>query len=123
MLKPKKIYQEVLFFYGTELFNKGELDAAEQNFKKSLKYNLNKTFNLRAQYWLAQTYYQKEITPLQFMVLKTDRNVEEFPEKQQLSYDLVMLYFKSKNFSKAKEYFKEYLKIPNQSLNLMQNCV
>ena len=56
--------------YGTELFNKGELDAAEQNFKKSLKYNLNKTFNLRAQYWLAQTITKKEITPLQFMVLK-----------------------------------------------------
>jgi tetratricopeptide (TPR) repeat protein len=41
--QTEKIYQEVLFLYGTELFNKGELDAAEQNFKKSLKYNLNKT--------------------------------------------------------------------------------
>ena len=111
--QTEKIYQEVLFLYGTELFNKVELDAAEQNFKKSLKYNLNKTFNLRAQYWLAQTYYQKgDYATAIYGFEKLDRNVEEFPEKQQLSYDLGYAHFKSKNFAKAKEYFKEYLKNP-----------
>ena len=100
--QTEKIYQEVLFLYGTELFNKGELDAAEQNFKKSLKYNFNKSFNLRAQYWLAQTYYQKgDYATAIYGFEKLDRNVEEFPEKQQLSYDLGYAYFKSKNFSKA----------------------
>jgi tetratricopeptide (TPR) repeat protein len=122
--QTEKIYQEVLFLYGTELFNKGELDAAEQNFKKSLKYNLNKTFNLRAQYWLAQTYYQKgDYATAIYGFEKLDRNAEEFPEKQQLSYDLGYAYFKSKILKKLKNISKNILKIRNQSLNLMQNCV
>lgn len=111
--QTEKIYQEVLFLYGTELFNKGELDEAEKNFKKSLKYNLNKIFNLRAQYWLAQTYYQKgDFATAIYGFDKLDRNAEEFPERQQVSYDLGYAYFKSKNFEKAKEYFKEYLRNP-----------
>lgn len=111
--QTEKIYQEVLFLYGTELFNKGELDEAEKNFKKSLKYNLNKTFNLRAQYWLAQTFYQKgDFNTAISGFERLDRNIDDFPEKQQLSYDLGYAYFKSKNFQKAKESFKEYLNNP-----------
>lgn len=111
--QTEKIYQEVLFLYGTELFNKGELDEAEKNFKKSLKYNLNKTFNLRAQYWLAQTFYQKgDFNTAISGFERLDRNIDDFPEKQQLGYDLGYAYFKSKNFQKAKESFKEYLNNP-----------
>ncbi|ROI09993.1 hypothetical protein EGI11_04350 [Chryseobacterium sp. H3056] len=106
-----KVDQEVSFLIGTEEFNKGNLDAAERYFLRSLEFNYNKEFNTRATYWLAQTYYQKGNYPsaiVRFEKLKT----ENFPEKQQLNYDLGYAYFKSKKFDKAKEYFTAYLKDP-----------
>ena len=60
---------------------------------------------------MAQTYYQKSNYPsaiVRFEKLKS----ENFPEKQQLNYDLGYAYFKSKKFDKAKEYFKAYLNNP-----------
>ena len=106
-----KVDQEVSYLLGTEEFNKGNLDAAESYFLRSLEFNINKEFNTRATYWLAQTYYQKGNYPsaiTRFEKLKT----ENFLEKQQLHYDLGYAYFKSKKFDKAKEYFMAYLKDP-----------
>ncbi len=106
-----KVDQEVSYLLGTEEFNKGNLDAAESYFLRSLEFNINKEFNTRATYWLAQTYYQKGNYPsaiTRFEKLKT----ENFLEKQQLHYDLGYAYFKSKRFDKAKEYFMAYLKDP-----------
>ena len=106
-----KVDQEVSYLLGTEEFNKGNLDEAEKYFMRSLEFNINKEFNSRALYWLAQTYYQKSNYPsaiVRFEKLKS----ENFPEKQQLNYDLGYAYFKSKKFDKAKEYFKAYLNNP-----------
>jgi outer membrane protein assembly factor BamD (BamD/ComL family) len=73
---------------------------------------------------LAQTYYQKgDYATAIYGFEKLDRNVEEFPEKQQLSYDLGYAYFKSKNFKKPKSILKNILKIRNLNLKTMQNCV
>src|SRR5690606_30435318 len=82
--ETNKVDQEVSFLIGTEEFNKGNLDAAERYFLRSLEFNINKEFNTRATYWLAQTYYQKENYPsaiVRFEKLKT----ENFLEKQQLN--------------------------------------
>ncbi|WP_285268934.1 tetratricopeptide repeat protein [Kaistella rhinocerotis] len=106
-----KIDQEVSFLVGTEEFNKGNFDAAERYFLRSLEFNINKEFNTRATYWLAQTYYQKGNYPSAIVRYERIAN-ENFPEKQQLSYDLGYAYFKSKKFSQAKQYFEEYLKNP-----------
>ncbi|MBU4538059.1 MAG: tetratricopeptide repeat protein [Weeksellaceae bacterium] len=106
-----KIDQEVSFLLGTEEFNKGNFDAAEKYFLRSLEFNINKEFNTRATYWLAQTYYQKGNYPSAIVRYEKLTN-ENFPEKQQLSYDLGYAYFKSKKFEKAKQYFSEYLKNP-----------
>src|SRR5690606_20547085 len=85
--------------------------GAEKYFLRSLEFNINKEFNSRATYWLAQTYYQKGNYPsaiVRFEKLKT----ENFPEKDQLNYDLGYAYFKSKKFDLAQKYFTEYLKNP-----------
>ncbi|WP_312323852.1 tetratricopeptide repeat protein, partial [Soonwooa sp.] len=37
---------------------------------------------------------------------------ENFPEREQLDYDLGYAYFKNKNFESAQEHFKEYLRFP-----------
>ena len=106
-----KVDQEVSYLIGTEEFNKGNFDEAENYFLRSLEFNINKEFNSKALYWLAQTYYQKGNYPsaiARFEKLKT----ENFPEKQQLNYDLGYAYFKSKKFDKAQQYFTEYLKNP-----------
>lgn len=106
-----KIDQEVSFLLGTEEFNKGNFDDAEHYFLRSLEFNINKEYNTRATYWLAQTYYQKANYPS--AILRYERLLnQDFAEKQQLPYDLGYAYFKAKNFDKAKQYFLEYLKNP-----------
>jgi tetratricopeptide (TPR) repeat protein len=103
-----KVDQEVSFLIGTEEFNKGNLDSAEKYFMRSLELNINKEFNTRATYWLAQTYYQKGNYPSAIVRFKK-LEAENFPEKQQLNYDLGYAFFKSKKFDQAKEYFTAYL--------------
>jgi len=106
-----KVDQEVSYLLGTEEFNKGNFDGAEKYFLRSLEFNINKEFNSRATYWLAQTYYQKGNYPsaiVRFEKLKA----ENFPEKDQLNYDLGYAYFKSKKFDLAQKSFTEYLKNP-----------
>ena len=106
-----KIDQEVSFLLGTEEFNKGNFDEAEHYFLRSLEFNINKEYNTRATYWLAQTYYQKANYPSAIVRYEKLLN-QDFAEKQQLPYDLGYAYFKAKNFDKAKQYFSEYLKNP-----------
>lgn len=109
--ETNKVDQEVSFLLGTEEFNKGNFDQAEKYFLRSLEFNINKEYNTRAVYWLAQTYYQKGNYASAIVRFEKLRN-EDFPEKQQLSYDLGYAYFKSKKFDQAKIYFTEYLKNP-----------
>lgn len=106
-----KIDQEVSFLLGTEEFNKGNFDAAEKYFLRSLEFNINKEFNTRGTYWLAQTYYQKGNYPSAIVRYERILN-ENFAEKQQINYDLGYAYFKSKKFQQAQKYFAEYLKNP-----------
>ncbi|HOB24270.1 MAG TPA: tetratricopeptide repeat protein [Kaistella sp.] len=109
--ETNKIDQEVSYLLGTEEFNKGNFDQAEKFFLRSLEFNINKEFSTRATYWLAQTYYQKGNYPSAIVRYEKIAN-ENFPEKQQLNYDLGYAYFKSKKFDKAKEYFRKYLENP-----------
>lgn len=106
-----KIDQEVSYLLGTEEFNKGNYDAAEQYLLRSLGFNINKEFNSRAMYWLGQVYYQKGNYPSAIVRYEKLLN-ENFPEKQQLPYDLGYAYFKSKKFDQAETYFKKYLANP-----------
>jgi len=106
-----KIDQEVSFLLGTEEFNKGNYDEAEKYLTRSLEINQNKEITPRATYWLAQTYYQKGNYP-SAIVRYEKLFTENFPEKQQLNYDLGYAYFKSKKFDEAKNYFKKYLENP-----------
>ena len=108
-----KIDQEVSFLLGTEEFNKGNMDAAEAYFLRSLEHKANTEFNLRAQYWLAQTYYQKqqyEQAQKGFLALEG----KQFEESQQLAYDLAYSYFKNKQFDLAERYFTLYLSNPKE---------
>ncbi|WP_394674147.1 tetratricopeptide repeat protein [uncultured Chryseobacterium sp.] len=106
-----KIDQEVSYLLGTEEFNKGNYDEAEKYFLRSLEFNINKEFYNRALYWLAQVYYQKGNYPSAIARYEKLMN-ENFPEKQQLPYDLGYAYFKSKKFDQAQTYFKQYLNNP-----------
>lgn len=106
-----KVDQEVSYLLGTEEFNKGNYDEAEKYFLRSLAFNINKEFNSRALYWLAQTYYQKGNYPS--AIARYEKLLTAtFPEKQQLPYDLGYAYFKSKKFDQAQTYFKQYLTNP-----------
>lgn len=106
-----QVDQEVSFLLGTEEFNKGNFDEAEKYFTRSLEFNLNKEFNNRATYWLAQTYYHKNNFSSAIVRFERLKN-ETFLESQQLNYDLGYSYFKSGKFEDAKKYFEEYLKNP-----------
>ena len=106
-----KVDQEVSYLLGTEEFNKGNFDQAEKYFLRSLELNENKEITPQALYWLAQTYYQKGNYPSAIVRYQKLEN-QDFPEKQQLNYDLGYAYFKSKKFDLAKSYFQNYLKNP-----------
>lgn len=114
--ETKKIEQEVSYLLGAEEFNKGNFDVAENYFKQSLQYNLNKDFYKKAQYWLGQTYYQKGDykSAIATYTKLENETAEGFPEREQLDYDLGYAYFKLKDFVHAHEYFKEYLRFPKQ---------
>lgn len=114
--ETKKIEQEVSYLLGAEEFNKGNFDVAENYFKQSLQYNLNKDFYKKAQYWLGQTYYQKGDykSAIATYIKLENETAEGFPEREQLDYDLGYAYFKLKDFVHAQEYFKEYLRFPKQ---------
>ncbi len=107
-----KIDQEVSYLLGTEEFNKGNLTEAERYFKRSLKSDTNKEFHNRANYWLAQTYYQQGNYPAAITGFERLLTASAFPEKQQLHYDLGYAFFKSKDFDKAQYHFREYLVNP-----------
>lgn len=106
-----KIDQEVSFLLGTEEFNKGNFSEAEKFFLRSLETNINSEISARSQYWLAQTYYQQGNYPSAISRYKK-LLASDFPEKQQLNYDLGYAYFKSKKFEDAQTYFKAYLTDP-----------
>lgn len=112
--ETNKIEQEVAYLLGSEEFNKGNYDKAEQYFKQSLAFNLNKEFYKKAQYWLGQTYYQKnDYRSAIATYLKLENETSEnFPEREQLDYDLGYAYFKNKDFESAQEHFKDYLRFP-----------
>lgn len=110
--ETNKIDQEVSYLLGTEEFNKGNYNEAEFFFQRSLQFNINKEFNNRAKYWLAQTYYQKENYTQAISNFESLLDAAAFPEQQQLNYDLGYAYFKNKNFEKAQQYFKTYLNNP-----------
>lgn len=107
-----KIDQEVSYLLGTEEFNKGNYKEAEKYFLRSLELNQNKEFTPRALYWLAQTYYQEGNYPSAIVRFEKLKSSDNFPEKQQLNYDLGYAYFKSKKFPQAQNSFEEYLKNP-----------
>ena len=106
-----KVDQEVSFLLGTEEFNKNNYDGAEKYFLRSLEYHINKEFYNRALYWLAQTYYQKGNYPSAITRYEQLKN-EDFPEKQQLDYDLGYAYFKSGRHEEAQKHFQNYLQNP-----------
>lgn len=114
--ETNKIEQEVSYLLGSEEFNKGNFDQAESYFLRSLKFNVNKDYYKKAKYWLGQTYYQKGDYKSAIAVYKELENetADNFPEREQLDYDLGYAYFKSKDFASAQEYFKEYLRFPKQ---------
>lgn len=107
-----KIDQEVSYLLGTEEFNKGNFKEAEKYLLRSLEINQNKEFTPRALYWLAQTYYQQGNYPSAIVRFEKLKSADNFPEKQQLNYDLGYAYFKSKKFPQAQNSFEEYLKNP-----------
>ena len=108
-----KIDQEVSYLLGIAEFNKGNYDEAETYLLRSLEFNINAEFNNRARYWLAQTYYQKANYPS--AIVRYEQLLDkDFPERQQLTYDLGYAYFKAKKFDEAQRYFKEYLKNPKE---------
>ncbi|WP_407484935.1 tetratricopeptide repeat protein [Elizabethkingia miricola] len=108
-----KIEQEAAFLLGTEEFNKGNFTEAETLFEYSLKYNYNKDFNARAQYWMGQSQYQMgDYGSATETLQKLYNSGVNFEEKQQLPYDLAYAYFKNKKFEDAQKYFKLYLQNP-----------
>jgi len=108
----KVAYQKVAFYRGIELYNESKYLEAESYFDKSLNEPRDEKYTARATFWKAETdynltnYYDALVGFKQFQGFAQASSTNEIGN---IDYNLGYTYFKQKNYSKASEYFQNYI--------------
>ncbi|MCB0423211.1 MAG: tetratricopeptide repeat protein [Mangrovimonas sp.] len=106
----KQAYQKVTFYRGLELYSEDKYQEAREMFTKSIKEPIDPVFVSRATYWKAETDYSLSNFEEALIGYKQfEQESTPTPEKVNLDYNLAYTYFKLKNYSKAAEYFNQFL--------------
>lgn len=106
----KKVYQQVAFYRGLELYNEAQYTEALTYFKKA-QGTSDEKINARAIYWGAESNYllhnyaQAESDYKKFLSL----NQTALSEYKQATYGLAYTYFNQKKYDLATDAFKKYL--------------
>lgn len=106
-----KVYQQVAFLYGLELYEDGNYLEARKHFEKSLSRTGSDNYEARATYWKAESNYNLENYKdaaagyLQFKNLKA---AKQTPEYKDIDYNLGYAFFTQKDYKKAGTYFESY---------------
>ena len=112
----KQAYQKVAYYYGLELFEEGDYEAAIQNFDKALKEPRDQDITAKATFWKAESEYsinRMEDAILgyrEFKGMSAAKNTDEYAD---LDYNIGYAYFKKNDYSQAVNYFKSYTSSPN----------
>lgn len=105
-------YQKVTFYRGVEVYNETNYNEARALFQKSIDEAKDPKFTARAIFWKAETdyhltNYNDALVGLKQFVQQSASS--EFKEAKHLDYNIAYTYFKLKNYSKATEYFQNYI--------------
>ena len=108
----KVAYQKVAFYRGIELYNEQQFLEARDLFEKSINEPMDEKYTARATFWKAETNYnltdysEALIGFKQFLGSSMASNTTE---KENIDYNLAYTYFKQKNYSRATEYFNQFI--------------
>ena len=108
----KVAYQKVAFYRGIELYNESKYLEAESFFDKSLKESRDDKYTARATFWKAETDYNLanyNDALVGFKQFQGYSQATSTKENKNIDYNLGYTYFKQKNYSKATEYFQNYI--------------
>lgn len=111
-------YGKITFNRAIELFRERNYSEAIVLLKKSSEYNYDKLTRLKAQYWLAETYYQlknyKMAAPL-FEEIKRNALAKQLENFKSLDYNLAYAYFQLDEYENAKIAFSKYVSDETQA--------
>lgn len=111
----KASYEKLVFFKAIELFNNGDLDNAQKQFKKAIEINADKNYNALSQYWLGEiSYIRKDYSTSieiwkNFLLTPSTVQLREFDLAH---YNLGYAYFQRKeknDYTNSNLEFRKYL--------------
>ena len=108
----KVAYQKVAFYRGIELYNESKYLEAESYFDKSLKEPRDEKYTARATFWKAETDYNLtnyDDALVGFKQFQGSSKSSSTKEINNIDYNLGYTYFKQKSYTKAVEYFQNYI--------------
>ena len=106
----KQAYQKVTFYRGLELYNEDKYQEARDMFTKSIKEPVDPVFVSRAIYWKAEADYNLSNFDEALIGYKQfEQESASTSEKRNLDYNIGYAYFKLKNYTKAGDYFNQFL--------------
>ena len=108
----KVAYQKVAFYRGIELYNEQQYLEAKDLFESSIKEPRDETFTTRAAFWRAEADYNLtnfDDALISFKQFLGSSKASSTPEFENIDYNLAYTYFKLKNYSKAAEYFNQFI--------------
>ncbi|WP_026933761.1 tetratricopeptide repeat protein [Christiangramia echinicola] len=112
----KQAYQKVAYYYGLELFEEGDYEAAIKNFDKALKEPRDQDITAKATFWKAESEYsinRMEDAILGYREFKGMSAAKGTDEYADLDYNIGYAYFKKNDYSQAVNYFKSYTSSAN----------
>lgn len=109
-------YQKITYNRAIEVLRERDYSQALELLEKSVNYNFDKLTRLKAQYWLAETYYQlknynKVIQILE--ELKQNGMARQLANYKLIDYTIAYAYFQMDEYDKAKSYFNQFIQNVN----------
>ncbi len=112
-LGMKEAYQKVAYYRGLELMTNLHYGEAIEVLKKSLSYQLNRTYTALANYWIGEAYYQiknfDDAAQHYQEFLVTGGAFQLQKEYQLAHYNLGYTFFKKNDYSEAIHWYRKYL--------------
>ncbi len=111
-LRLEKAYQKISYYRGIELFNDNNFNESVKLFKKSLKYNFDKSIYAECYYWIGESYYRTSDYKNAIKYYKKLININEasiLSFYNTTYYNIGYSYFKTKDYFNARLWFEKFL--------------
>ena len=108
--KGTKLYQNVLFYRGLELFKDKDYEQALKMFEKSSENKVDDYLYQRTLFWKAESLYEKgdyDLAVAEYAKIKLPTEIKH-SEFYLIKYQIGYCYFKTKDYLKAITYFKDF---------------